>query len=175
MAHTVRRRKLVSVYSAGSVAILFELTDETVYQSVQKYFQGLQERKIKVKALGFANNKLVSNQFLPVLSVDFLNRKNLDWFGIPRAAMVRDFIDTEFDICINLAPESLFPLQYVAGMSKSKLKAGTYNQNNPEEPGNLMPAIYDILIKSEPPHNQVECLKNIHDYLMMLNPHENAR
>ncbi len=174
MKANVRNRKLVSIYSAGSVAILFEFTDQSVYQGVHKYFQALQEKKIKVKALGFANNRLVTNQFLPVLTFDTFTRKNLNWAGVPQSTGIKDFIESEFDICINLAPENIFPLQYIAAASKARLKAGTYTQSDPEDPACLLPSIYDILIKSEDPHDQIECLKNIHEYFIMLNPRENG-
>ncbi len=40
-----RKRKLVNINSAGSVGILFELTEDAVYYSIQKYFQKLQEKE----------------------------------------------------------------------------------------------------------------------------------
>jgi hypothetical protein len=123
-----RNKKLVNINSAGSVGIIFELTDESVYYSIQKYFQRLQEKKIKVKALGYASNKLVTNHFLPVLSFDFFNSKQLNWFQIPKAPCVKDFVESDFDICINIASEYVFPLKYVAGMSKARLKVGAYGK-----------------------------------------------
>ena len=123
-----RSKKLVNINSAASVGILFELTEESVYYSIQKYFHKLQEKKIKVKALGFASNKLVTNHFLPVLSFDFFNARQLNWFFIPKAPCIQDFVDTDFDICINIADENIFPLKYIAGMSKARLKVGAYGK-----------------------------------------------
>lgn len=169
-----RSKKLININSAGSVGILFELTEESVYYSIQKYFQKLQEKKIRVKALGFASNKLVTNQFLPVLSFDFFNAKQLNWFKIPKAPCVQDFVEADFDICINIASENVFPLKYIAGMSKARLKVGAYGKEMPGRKYNELAEIYDIMLLAEENHDQVVFLENIHEYLTILNPKENV-
>jgi hypothetical protein len=174
VASLKRNRKLVNINSAVSVGILFELTDESVYYSVQKYFQKLQEKKIKVKALGFASNKLITSHFLPVLSFDFFNSKQLNWFFIPKAPCVHDFVDMDLDICINIASENVFELKYIAGMSKARLKVGAYKKDMPAEKYKELSEIYDIMLLTEENHNQVVFLENIHEYLTILNPKENV-
>jgi len=174
IASLTRSRKLVNINSAGSVGVLFELTEEPVYYSIQKYFQKLQEKKIKVKALGYASNKLVTNHFLPVLSFDFFNSKQLNWFQVPKVQCVQDFIETDFDICINIASENVFPLKYIAGMSKARLKVGAYNKEMPGKKYNELSEIYDIMLLAEENHDQTVFLDNMHEYLTILNPKENV-
>jgi hypothetical protein len=169
-----REKKLVNIFSAGSVGILFELTDQSVYYSIQKYFQKLQEKKIKVKALGFASNKLVTNHFLPVLSFDFFDNKQINWLFIPKAPCVQDFVDSDFDICINIASENVFPLKYIAGVSKARLKVGAYGKEMPGKKYNDLASIYDIMLLAEENHDQIAFLDNIHEYLTILNPKENV-
>lgn len=173
IASQKRARKMVNLNSATSVGILFELTDETVYYSIQKYFQKLQENKVKVKAIGFASNKSLSSQFLPVLAFDFFNDKQINWFFIPKAGCIQDFMDTDFDICINIASDTVFPLKYIAGISKAGLKAGAYNNEHAGSHFNDLSKIYDIMLKTDEDHDQVSFLENIHEYLTILNPKEN--
>jgi len=169
-----RNKKLVNINSAGSVGVLFELTDESVYYSIQKYFQKLQEKKIKVKALGFASNKHVTNHFLPVLAFDFFDGKQLNWFYIPKATCVQDFMDADFDICINIASENVFPLKYIAGLSNARLKVGAYGKDMPGQKYKELSSIYDIMLLAEENHNQIVFLDQIHDYLTILNPKKNG-
>lgn len=169
-----RSKKLVNINSASSIGILFELTEESVYYSIQKYFQKFQEKKIKVKALGYASNKLVTNHFLPVLSFDFFNGKQMNWLNIPKAQCIQDFVDTDFDICINIASEKVFPLKYISGMSKARLKVGAYNQEMPGKQYKELSLIYDIMMLTDENHDQIKFLENVHEYLNMLNPKENV-
>jgi hypothetical protein len=174
IASLTRHKKLIQIDSAASVGILFELKDDTVYYGIQKYFQKLQEKKVKVKALGFASNKIVTQKFLPVLSFDFFNSKQVNWFRIPKAQCAQDFIATDFDICINLASEDVFPLKYVAGLSKSRLKIGAYHSEMSDVKYRELGKIYDIMMMAEDEYSQVEFLDQIHEYLNMLNPKENV-
>lgn len=169
-----RNRRLVSINAAGSVGILFELTDQNTYFALQKYLQKLQERKVRVKALGYDNNKVVTSQFLPVLTFDFFKDKNLNWIGLPKSNAIQDFIETEFDICINIASENIFPLHYIAGLSKAKLKVGPFSQDISGLGENDLIRIYDILLRTEVNHNQADFLDTIHEYLTILNPKEDA-
>jgi len=170
----LRSKKLININSAGSIGILFELTEESVYYSIQKYLQKFQEKKIKVKALGYASNKHVTSHFLPVLSFDFFDPKQTNCFRIPKAPCVQDFIDADFDICINIASENVFPLKYIAGMSKARLKVGAYSDTTTGKKYNQLAEIYDIMLLAEEIHDQIAFLENIHEYLTILNPKENV-
>lgn len=169
-----RTRKLINIDSAGSVGILFALTDESVYYSIQKYLQKLQGKKVRVKALGFVDNKAMQEHFLPVLAFDFINLKQVSWFNIPKAQSVEDFVATDFDICINLAAENVFPLKYIAGLSRSKLKVGGYFQELSDSKFRELGKIYDIMILMEEGHNQADFLNHVHEYLTILNPKTNV-
>ncbi|MBW6460304.1 MAG: hypothetical protein K0B08_06990 [Bacteroidales bacterium] len=174
MATVTRNRKLINIDSAGSVGILFELTDENTYRLIHEYLQKLQSRKVKTKAIGYSVSKLLTNKFLPVLSFDLFTGKQLNWLDIPRGLFIKDFTDTEFDICINVASENVFPLKFIAAISKARLRAGSYhNDQSGLKKGNLT-GIYDVLIKTDENHDQVKLLEDIHEYLLILNPRENA-
>jgi hypothetical protein len=174
IASLKRNKKLVNINSAVSIGILFELTEESVYYSIQKYFQKFQEKKVKVKALGYASNKLATNNFLPVLSFDFFSNKQMNWLSIPKAQCIHDFVDTDFDICINIASDKVFPLKYIAGMSKARLKVGAYSDEMPVKQYKDLASIYDIMLLAEDNHDQIKFLENIHEYLTLLNPKENV-
>jgi len=168
-----RNRKMVNIDSAGSVGILFELTDENTYRHVHAYLHELQSKKVKTKALGYTDDKLLTKKFLPVLSFDLFTRKQLNWFNIPHASFISDFTDTEFDICINLASENVFPLKYIAAMSRARLRAGSYHNDESGLKKGDLTGIYDVLFKTGEMHDQVKLLDDIHEYLLILNPREN--
>jgi hypothetical protein len=169
-----RSKKLVNINSAGSVGIIFELSDEAVYYSVQNFMYKLQENNTRVKALGFTPQKSVVHHFLPVLSFDFFNSKQLNWLYIPTASTAKSFMDTEFDICLNIAPDNVFPLKYIAGLSIARLKVGAYSQASQAEKYGDLARIYDIMLLSDNHHNQITFLDNIYEYLTILNPKEDV-
>lgn len=174
LASLHRNKKLIHIDSAQSVGVLFELTDQGLYYSIQKYLQKLQERKVRVKALGYSSDKHAISQFLPVLSFDFFNAKQTNWFRIPKATCALDFIDTDFDVCINLAGENVFPLKYIAALSKARLKVGSYHGEMGDAKYKELGKIYDIMMLAEDNHDQSGFLDQVHEYLTILNPGKNV-
>ena len=59
-------------------------------------------------------------------------------------------------------------------MSKARLKVGAYSNEMPGKQYKELASIYDIMLLSQENHDQIKFLDNIHEYLNMLNPKENA-
>lgn len=166
LSATTRQKKLVTLGKASSVGILFEMNNETDYQNVYTYTQLLQEMKIKVKVLGIIREKHLATHFLPMLSFDFIYPKDLNWYRKPTSRRPEDFWNSEFDICINIGSSDCFPLKYICARSVSHLRVGPYTEQDKD--------FYDVMIKQEDHHDQGRFLQQVHQYLTILNPKENA-
>jgi hypothetical protein len=110
--------------AAAKVGVAYNLTEESVYRTVSDYVKKLQDSGKNVKAIGYVESKRLTGQFLPKLSYDFIYPTNLNWNLKPVSEASRDFVDTEFDILIDLSTEDLLPLLFITGLSKAKFKAG---------------------------------------------------
>lgn len=161
-----RRKAVVNLNKANSVGILFELVDEKVYHAVHDYANQLRENKIQVKVIGYTQEERLMKQFLPILSFDIIGNKSLNWYFKPTANCVGDFILNPFDICINIASPRALPLKFIEAQSSARLKVGPFAENDQ--------GIYDLMIHTDEEHDQEAFLKNVHEYLTILNPKDNA-
>ena len=120
------------------------------------------ERLFRIlKALGFVKNKNLVQRFLPKLSYDFFSKRDLTWFYKPIHAQVRDFIDKEFDLLIDLSMQDNFPLKYIAGLSNAMLRVGKYSEENTQ--------YYDLMIDTSSTMTSDEYLGQIRHYLTIIN------
>ena len=161
-----RQKAMVNLKKATSVGILFELENEQIYQTIHDFATKLQHNKIRVKVIGYTSQDHLMRQFLPVLSIDIIGKKDLNWYYRPITSNVGDFVMNRFDICINLASPSNMPLKYIAAQSAARLKVGPYAEKDQD--------IYDLMIHTEEVHDQGKFLDNVHEYLTILNPKEDA-
>jgi hypothetical protein len=157
---------MINIKKASSIGILFEVAEERDYQSIHQYLLGLQDLKIKVKALGIVREKHLAMHFLPVLSFDFIYPNNLNWYGKPTSKPALEFYSADFDICINVGNPGCFPLKYIVARSVSSLKVGPYGENDKQ--------LYDVMIHPGDGFNQNRFLHQVHKYLSILNPKEDA-
>jgi len=122
--------RLLNLKQARKIGILYTLNDVPDYEKVSEFVSELQFDHKDVKALGFVRNINLISRFLPKLSFDFFSRKDLTWFYKPIHNKVKDFIEKDFDLLINLSLTENFPLKYISGLSRSFCRVGTFSEEN---------------------------------------------
>ena len=74
---------------------------------------------------------------MPMLQFDFFFLKDLNWYYKPQNYIIKNFLEKDYDILINLCTSNCVPVKYLAGGSKAKFKVGKYEQDL---------SIYDMMI-----------------------------
>ncbi|HTX87659.1 MAG TPA: hypothetical protein VMC08_01630 [Bacteroidales bacterium] len=161
---TGRQRRIVNLRDARRVGILYSLNEVADYDVVAEFVTKLQHDHKEVKALGFVKNKNLVSRFLPKLSYDFFSKKDINWFHTPVSVKVKDFIEQEFDILIDLSTREILPLKYIAGHSMAHCRVG-------RDPGEK-PDCYDLMIDASPAMPVAEFIRQVSHYLSVINSHE---
>ena len=96
-----------------TVGILFDATNPDDLEIVKRYVVYMREHRKKVKAIGFFNTKEIPSLAYSKLEYDFLSAKELNWYGKPNSAVVKNFIQEEYDLLIDLNVHDHFVLKYI--------------------------------------------------------------
>ena len=155
--------QMTNLMDAKRIGILYTLDEVPDYDRISEFVSQLQGNHKEVKALGFVNNKNLIQRFLPKISYDFFSNRDLTWFYKPIHTQVRDFIEKEFDLLIDLSLHDSFPLKYISGLSKALLRVGKFSEENI--------AYYDLMIDMKPTMTSEEYLGQIQHYLTIINSH----
>jgi hypothetical protein len=143
---------------AKKVGILHDATDEAQFEVARKLLFDLQKQVPLVKALGFVDNKELSNFHLQPLDFSFFCAKELNWLGFPQEETVAEFCNTDFDILICLDMEDKTPLDYIKLKSKAGFKVGLYNEKNAD--------LLDVMVSLDEENSNIsELVKQIIHYL----------
>lgn len=156
-------RKMTNLNDARRIGILYTLNEVPDYEAVSEFVSELQHDQKEVKALGFVRNKNLISRFLPKLSYDFFSKKDITWFCKPIHQQVKDFIEKEFDILIDLSVHDSFPLKYISGLSRALCRVGKFSEENVE--------YYDLMIEIKSNITLNEYLGYIKHYLTIINSH----
>ena len=159
-AGPARQRKMQNLSTASQVGIVFYLDSEAMYHIVHGFTRSLQKKGKEVKAIAYVPDKLATVSILPVLSFDFIYKKELNWYDKPGGERVEDFIERPFDLLIDLSHEKAFPLQYIIQRSVARCKIG---RNTPENQ-----AIFDLMITSDENQDVRDYIENIVHYLTLI-------
>jgi hypothetical protein len=159
-SQTERHSQMTNLKDAKRIGILYTLDDVPDYERVSEFVSKLQGDHKEVKALGFVKNKNLIQRFLPKLSYDFFSNRDLTWFYKPIHTQVRDFIEKEFDLLIDLSLHDNFPLKYISGLSKALCRVGKFSEKNTE--------YYDLMIDLKPSMTSEEYLGQVQHYLTVI-------
>jgi hypothetical protein len=160
-ARLERQCLMTNFNDAKRIGILYTVDEVVDYEWIESFVSQLQGEQKEVKALGFVKNKSLVQRFLPKLSFDFFTKRDLTWFYKPIHQQVRDFIEKEFDILIDLSKQDSFPLKYISGVSNALCRVGKFSEENTD--------FYDVMIDVKPTMSPDDYLGNIRYYLSIIN------
>lgn len=90
----------------------------------------------------------------------YLTDKELNWYGMPKFKDAENFLDTQFDLLINLASNDTWAIKFTSLLSKAKFKVGQYSDNS---------NIYDFMVNTSADTNSSQLHQLIIDYLKIIN------
>jgi hypothetical protein len=160
-ARSGRRCRMTNLGDAKRIGILYTLDDVPDYERIAAFVSQLQSENKEVKALGFVKNRNLLQRFLPKLSYDFFSKRDLTWFYKPVHKQVRDFVEKEFDLLIDLSLQDSFPLKYISGLSRALCRVGKFSENNLD--------FYDLMFELKPSMTSEDYIGQVHHYLTIIN------
>ncbi|MGE5383489.1 MAG: DUF6913 domain-containing protein [Omnitrophica WOR_2 bacterium] len=130
----------VNLTNANSIGIIYLLSSEEEYNRVSLFTKNMQEQGKKVTVIGLYHYNRIPVFYIPKLSYDLLLPRDVDFFFKPSAPFVERFIESDFDMLIDLSSPENFTLHYIATLSKAHFKIGRKIDDRP------LP--YDLMINT---------------------------
>lgn len=118
-------RKAVNFDKAKRIGILFDATNPDNEAVVNRYKRNLQNSGKQVDMLAYVDDKLEHDTTL----FKYFNKKDLSWALEPKSSVVEQFMQTPFDILLNLHIDTVPPLEYVSALSKAHLRVGQFRDD----------------------------------------------
>jgi len=156
-----RKQKQINLDSARTVALLYYLSDEAMYKTMESILSRLNDLNLKVRVVAYTDQKFYPHYFIPKISQDIITGKEVNWRYQPQKPFFEEFINTEYDILIDLSLDDHLPLLYCAALSKSGLKVGRFQEDHQE--------FYDLMIHAGPDETVDSFATQVIHYLSRIN------
>lgn len=156
-----RSTKQVNLESATSIAIIYYLPDEETYKKAEVIIAQIAAMNLKTRVVCYSPLKFDPHYFIPKITQDIINSKNLNFRFHPDKPFVNEFINTEFDLLIDLSLTENLPLLYLSTMSKAGLKVGRFDESYQD--------IFDLMIQLKEDETIDSFAKQIFHYLNQIN------
>jgi hypothetical protein len=118
-----RHVKLPHPDEIKKVGVLWQPSQNEAYIFLYNYF--LQKQAIFRNLCVNIENSEQSSE------TNIITSKGINWMGFPKKGIADDFINTEFDLLMNIALEQNMVLDYITALSRAKFKTGwSPDENN---------------------------------------------
>lgn len=117
-----RQVKLPHPDSVRKVAVLWEPSEKQAFQFLHDHFS---QPQVIFRNLCIYNERAVAET-----GTSILTRKDLNWCGLPKPGPVDEFMNTEFDLLLNIAMKQTLQFDYVTAVSKARFKIGWSPEEN---------------------------------------------
>lgn len=160
-ANLARKATKFRFEDAKNIGIIFDATNAEDFDLVKRYVAHLRENNKKVKVIGYFPSNGVPALTYSKLDFDFFSRKELSITGKPTPVFIRNFIEEQYDLLIDLNIHDHFALKYISAFSKAAFKVGKYEEDDTQT--------FDMMIDSDHTKTIKYFLRQIDTYITMLN------
>ncbi len=117
-----RNKRYVDYRNANTILLVFESDYVEKNRFIRRAIEILNADGKKVFAWGYLDKKMTATAILPTFKI--LDRSTIDWLGCPKAPYLKELMDTEYDMLIDLTLSDIIPLQYVCLYANAAMKTG---------------------------------------------------
>ncbi|HOO99691.1 MAG TPA: hypothetical protein PLV06_06870 [Bacteroidales bacterium] len=158
-----RKPFYAGINGVRNIGIVWDASNTGDFPALSRFHLQMQERKINVKILGYYPEPELPDQYTAIRYLSCIRRKELNYFYIPGSTETDVFINTKFDVLIDINFNKVFPLIYITSLSKSLFRVGLFTTEQESAP-------YDLMMEMKMPVSIDNYLEQIIRYLEMIKP-----
>lgn len=161
LTKTKRKVFYLNFSKVKTIGVVWDASMPDQFASLSKFHQTMHERSVDVNIIGYFSGKNLPDKFTAVRFLTLLRKDDIDIFYQPRSREAESFINSRFDVLIDLNFSKSFPLRYITSLSNAAFKVGLFENDNGETPFDLMMEIKEPVIIDNYLNQTIEYLEMI--------------
>ena len=138
MGRMKRARFKGNINNAKTIGLVWDATNPDDISILSRFSQNMTEKNIDVKILGFFPGKHLPDKLTAIRYLTCLKKEDINITYRPVSREANTFINTPFDILIDINFKDLFPLRYISYLSAAGFKVGIFDSGIDNSPYDLM-------------------------------------
>jgi len=138
MAKQKRKKFKENISSAKTIGMVWDATIPDDFTVLSQFHQKMADKNIDVKILGYFPGKNLPDKLTAIRYLTCLKKEDISFTYRPVSHEGNAFINTRFDILIDINFNDLFPLRYISYLSVAGFKVGIFDSTSVNSPYDLM-------------------------------------
>lgn len=159
----IKRRVFYSdINGVKNIGIVWDASNPEEFVPLSKFYQKMLERNINVKIFGYFPGKELPYQYTAIRYLTCIRKKDINLFYIPGTPETTSFINTQFEILIEVNSKDMFPVRYISALSSASFKVGLFESEGTKTP-------FDMMMQINKPIDIETYISQVLTYLEMIN------
>jgi len=158
-----RNRGFVNLNTAGTLGIVWDITREDDLIPISDLILQMNERGIRVEVIGIFQGKLLPDKLTALRYITCLKREDLSYFYLPKTPESDKFINTPFDLLIEITSRNSLPVRFITTLTPARCKISSSRGESADRD------YADITISTIKVIDTREYLKQVVAYLEIIN------
>lgn len=156
-----RQKKFNNLRNSHKIGIIWDGSKTDDFEALTAFFQEMQERKIQVDIVCYYPRKVLPDKYTAIRYLTCIKSTDLNYLFIPKTDDIEEFINTPYEILIDMNENNLFPVKFISVLSRAEFKVGIDSSPYRNE--------LDMTISIEKNYNARYYLEQVKHYLEMIN------
>jgi len=156
-----RNKRFNSLHNSHKIGIAWDGSDTTDFEAIASFYHEMQKLNIQTDIICYYPGKVLPDKYTAIRYLSCIKESDLNYFYIPRSSDIEGFINTPYEILIDINNNNFFPLKYITVLSRAELKIGPDSSAYRD--------MLDMTIKIPGKHEVSYYLEQVKYYLDMIN------
>lgn len=156
-----RNKKFNNLHNSHKIAIAWDGSNISNFPAVSSFYHELQKENIQVDIVCFYPGKILPDEYTALRYLKCFKANDLSLTYLPQTDEIKEFINTPYEILVDINLNNHLPLQYVSVLSKAEFKVGPDKSDYKDD--------LDMTIKISDNDNLTYYLEQVKYYLEMIN------
>lgn len=156
-----RHKKFNNLHNAHKISIVWDGSNTEHFEAITAFYQDMHSRNIQVDIVCYYPRTVLPDQYTAIRYLNCIKRSDLNFFFIPRSEDIEEFINTPYEILIDINENNLFPVRYISSLSRAEFKVGSESS--------VYRDVLDMTIKTDRKNDPAYYLDQVKYYLEMIN------
>jgi len=158
---TRRNKKFNNLRNSHKIGIVWDGSNTSDFDGITEFYQEMLKKNIQVDIICYYPEKVLPDKYTAIRYLTCVKRSDLNYFYIPQSYDINEFINTPYEILIDINPNNYFPVEYISVLSRAEFKVGCNMSSYCDK--------MDMTIKISEGDDPEYYLKQAKHYLEMIN------
>ncbi len=156
-----RIKKFNNLRNSHKIGIVWDGSKPDDFDSISSFYQDMQNINIQVDIVCYYPDKVLPDKYTAIRYLNCFKQSDLNLFFIPQVYDINEFINTPYEILIDINNNEYFPLEFITTLSRAEFKVGHERLKYKDQ--------LDMTMSTDKANDPAYYLEQVKYYLEMIN------